>query len=278
MYCILNKKQGRGWNLCVIVSLWLWIAACGSGGENFSDCLDKGDCIDSLDVVQYSGNIPRAPDAPFWSSSRGPKKQVVDLGPQLITNPQWPNPSVKQVILSAARTDSEIAIRVEWEDDSDDRGLSSTRLYTDQAAVMFPLHRTREVPPITMGGQGEAVNIWQWKAVRQEEFNQLMAAAPDQGKAVKIPSPVEDLNAEGFSTLTHQDQQDVEGFGKRTGKGWQVVFKRSLTNADEHDAQLSGSTPMAVAVWNGGNRETNGQKGLVGWILLRFVQAGESGV
>ena len=30
------------------------------------------------------------------------------------------------------------------------------------------------------------------------------------------------------------------------------------------------SKPMAVALWNGGNRETNGQKGLAGWILLDF--------
>ena len=37
------------------------------------------------------------------------------------------------------------------------------------------------------------------------------------------------------------------------------------------DAQFTGSTPMAVAVWNGGNRETNGQKGLSDWIFLKFV-------
>jgi DMSO reductase family type II enzyme heme b subunit len=78
------------------------------------------------------------------------------------------------------------------------------------------------------------------------------------------------LNAEGFSTLTRQDEQNVSGKGLRTDKGWQVVFKRKLTNADEHDVQFTGSTPMAVAIWNGGNRETNGQKGLAGWILLQF--------
>jgi len=27
---------------------------------------------------------------------------------------------------------------------------------------------------------------------------------------------------------------------------------------------------MAVAVWNGSNRELNGQKGLGGWMLLKF--------
>ncbi len=113
------------------------------------------------------------------------------------------------------------------------------------------------------------VNIWQWKAGRQVTAD---AAQKDSGSPI---FPVEDLNAEGFSTLTHQDEQNVSGKGLRTGKGWQVVFKRNLSNRDEHDVQFDGSTPMAVAIWNGGNRETNGQKGLAGWILLQL--AGEVG-
>ncbi len=94
------------------------------------------------------------------------------------------------------------------------------------------------------------------------------AAAKDSAETL---SPVEELNAEGFSTLTHQDEQNVSGRGMLTDLGWQVVFKRNLSNQDEHDVQFDGSTPIAVAVWNGGNRETNGQKGLAGWILLKFI-------
>jgi DMSO reductase family type II enzyme heme b subunit len=153
---------------------------------------------------------------------------------------------------------------LEWEDDSVDNGVDKSRLYTDQAAIMFPLNSNKEVPPITMGGEGFPVNIWQWKAVRQ-----ITADASQKDSATAI-TPVEDLNAEGFSTLTRQDEQNVSGKGLRTKKGWQVVFKRNRTNQDEHDVQFTGSTPMAVAIWNGGNRETNGQKGLAGWILLQF--------
>lgn len=245
-------------------ALLLFGSGCGVSETPFSRCLEEGDCISQIKVRKFSGDIPLAPDSKFWNSTQGPEKSSIDLGPQLITNPQWPNPSVKQVLISAARTDKQIAVRLEWQDDSADQGLDQSRLYTDQAAVMFPLYSNRDVPPITMGGEGYPVNIWQWKAVRQ-----VTADAARKDSAATL-SPVEDLNAEGFSTLTRQDEQNVSGRGKRTDEGWQVVFKRNLVNADEHDVQFSASTPMAVAIWNGGNRETNGQKGLAGWILLQF--------
>lgn len=241
-----------------------FILGCGASDTDYSTCLEDGDCTSQLPVQRFSGDLPVSPDSKFWSSNKGPAKTLVDLGPQLITNPQWPNPYVKQVFISIARTETQIAVRLEWRDDSVDNGIDQSRLYTDQVAIMFPLNSNKEVPPITMGGEGSPVNIWQWKAVRQ-----ITADAAQKDSSAKL-SPVEDLNAEGFSTLTRQDEQNVSGKGMRTKKGWQVVFKRNLLNQDEHDVQFTGSMPMAVAIWNGGNRETNGQKGLAGWMLLQF--------
>ena len=246
--------------LCTLLVVW----GCGSSDTKYSKCLKEGDCTSQLSVKKFSGDIPLSPDSRFWNSPQGPEKTSIDLGPQLITNPQWPDPFVKKVIISVARTETQIAVRLEWLDNSADNGIGQSRLYTDQAAIMFPLNSNKEVPPITMGGEGFPVNIWQWKAVRQ-----VTADAAQKDSAATL-SPVEDLNAEGFSTLTRQDEQNVSGKGLRTDKGWQVVFKRNLMNADEHDVQFTESTPMAVAIWNGGNRETNGQKGLAGWILLQF--------
>ena len=84
-------------------------------------------------------------------------------------------------------------------------------------------------------------------------------------------SPVEDLNAEGFSTLTYQDSQNVLGKGVWQDKTWRVMFWRTLSNDDPLDAQFRGSIPMAIAIWNGANKERNGQKGLSKWILLKFI-------
>jgi DMSO reductase family type II enzyme heme b subunit len=260
-YQLVFQKYGLTIVACFCLGL-VW--GCGVSDTKYASCIEDGDCISQFAVKKFSGDIPLSPDSKFWNSQQGPTKTIISLGPQLITNPQWPDPFVKKVLISVARTDKQIAVRLEWEDDSVDNGVDKSRLYTDQAAIMFPLNSNKEVPPITMGGEGFPVNIWQWKAVRQ-----ITADASQKDSATAI-SPVEDLNAEGFSTLTRQDEQNVSGKGLRTKKGWQVVFKRNRTNQDEHDVQFTGSTPMAVAIWNGGNRETNGQKGLAGWILLQF--------
>ncbi len=254
----------KGVLILILLFCLVVLSKCGTSDTKYSRCIEDGDCTARMNVKQFSGDIPLSPDSKFWNSPQGPAKTTVELGPQLITNPQWPNPSIKKVLISIARTDKQIAVRLEWQDDSVDNGIDQSRLYTDQAAVMFPLNSNKEVPPITMGGENSPVNIWQWKAGRQ------VTADIAQRESNSSLSPIEDMNAEGFSTLTRQDEQNVSGRGLRTTKGWQVVFKRNLSNQDEHDVQFSGSTPMAVAVWNGGNRETNGQKGLAGWILLQF--------
>lgn len=222
-------------------------------------------CRPAVDVFTAGNELPLDPDAAFWTSADGPGKTVIELGPQLITNPQWPDPSIKKVTVSAAKTGSHIAIRLEWDDASVDNKFSSSNLYTDQAAVMFPLNIGDEVPLITMGEEGSPVNIWLWKAVWQMDID-----AARTNPASGLNSPVDDLNAEGFSTLTAQEHKDVFGKGIRSEKGWRLVFKRQLANADSGDVQFEKYTPMAIAAWNGSNRETNGQKGIAGWILLRF--------
>ena len=51
-------------------------------------------------------------------------------------------------------------------------------------------------------------------------------------------SPVEDLTAAGYSTLTTQEEQDVLGRGVWQDKTWRVVFKRTLVNSDNADVQF----------------------------------------
>lgn len=264
-----RKHFGLRWlpaALVVLVTGLGW--GCGSPSTDYESCLQDGFCTAQLKVTRYSGTLPLSPLSGFWTAAQGPERKVIELGPQLITNPQWPDPSIKQVTLSVARTDTEFAVRLEWEDATRNDGLDNSRLYTDQAAVMFPLKATGTPPPVTMGAEGEMVNIWQWKAVRQVEVDALKQTVQDPST---IKSPVEDLNAEGFSTLTRQAQQDVQGQGVRTETGWIVVFKRALRTGDELDRPLDATTPLAVAIWDGGNRETNGQKGLAGWIVLGFL-------
>jgi DMSO reductase family type II enzyme heme b subunit len=295
----------------------------------------------TIKALKVQGNIPVDPTDPFWSQY-GPTKGThvtIDMDPQMITNPMWPNPSTKWVNVKAATNGKEIAVRLEWTDATRNDVMVQSQQYKDQAAIMFPVNQSGEEPPFTMGGDGERVNIWQWKATWDKEGagttgNVGMTDMEDQYKfmamgsgsyymyepdgALKMAggkmgrqgagniskrstyvdfgmgknegvfnpgratgnilsdasgrvSAVEDLNADGFSTLTTQAHQDVNGKGNWSNNRWGVVFKRALKNSDSNDTQFGGSkTPMAIAIWNGNNKERNGQKAVTQWNELQY--------
>ena len=295
----------------------------------------------TIKALKVQGNIPVDPTDPFWSQY-GPTKGkhvTVDMDPQMITNPMWPNPSTKWVNVKAATNGKEIAVRLEWTDPTRNDVMVQSQQYKDQAAIMFPVKQSGEEPPFTMGGDGERVNIWQWKATWDKEGagksgNNGMVDMEDQYKfmamgsgsyymyepngALKMQggkmgrqgagniskrstyvdygmgknegvfnpgratgnilsdasgriSAVEDLNAEGFSTLTTQAHQDVDGKGNWSNDRWAVVFKRALKTSDANDTQFSGSkAPMGIAIWNGQNKERNGQKAVTQWNELQY--------
>jgi DMSO reductase family type II enzyme heme b subunit len=303
-----------------------------------------------IKAVKVNGSIPSQPDDPFWSERYGPtalKHVIIDMDPQMITNPMWPNPSTKYVFVKAATNGKEIAVHLEYNDPTRNDVMVQSQQYKDQVAIMFPVNQSGEEPPFTMGGDGERVNIWQWKATWDKEggkgnnssmqdledqyaymamgsgsyymyepsgklsgldtahksgtktgsyknrgagdiskrstnidfgmgknegvFNTARAAGNILSDQRMRVSAVEDLNAEGFSTLTTQATQNVDGAGNWRNNRWSVVFKRSLTNSDQNDTQFSGSkTPMAIAIWNGNNKERNGQKAVTQWNTLHY--------
>ena len=301
-----------------------------------------------IKAVKVSGAIPTSPDNPFWSERYGPtalKHVIIDMDPQMITNPMWPNPAVKYVFVKAATNGKEIAVHLEYNDATRNDIMVQSQQYKDQAAIMFPVNQSGEEPPFTMGGDGERVNIWQWKATWNNEgktsgsmqdledqyaymamgsgsyymyepdgklsgidtahqsgtktgsyknrgagdiskrstnidfgmgqnegvFNPGRATKNILSDATMRVSAVEDLNAEGFSTLTTQAHQDVDGEGNWRNNRWAVVFKRALSTSDQNDTQFSGGkTPMAIAIWNGGNKERNGQKAVTQWNTLHY--------
>jgi DMSO reductase family type II enzyme heme b subunit len=301
-----------------------------------------------IKAVKVSGAIPTSPDNPFWSERYGPtalKHVIIDMDPQMITNPMWPNPSTKYVFVKAATNGKEIAVHLEYNDPTRNDIMVQSQQYKDQAAIMFPVNQSGEEPPFTMGGDGERVNIWQWKATWNDEgktsgsmsdmedqyaymvmgtgsyyiyepdgklsgldtahksgtktgsykskgagditkratnidfgmgqnegvFNPGRATGNILSDARMRVSAVEDLNAEGFSTLTTQAQQDVDGEGNWRNNRWSVVFKRALKTGDANDSQFNGGkTPMAIAIWDGNNKERNGQKAVTQWNTLHY--------
>jgi hypothetical protein len=97
-------------------------------------------------------------------------------------------------------------------------------------------------------------------------------------------TPIEELVAEGFGTLTPQQHQDSFGKGVYENGMWKVVIARKMITEDPTDAKFVAgkNTDMAVAVWDGGNREVNGRKAVALWHTLAIeggsgISAGDGG-
>ncbi|MBM3123498.1 MAG: hypothetical protein FJZ87_00325 [Chloroflexi bacterium] len=83
-------------------------------------------------------------------------------------------------------------------------------------------------------------------------------------------TPVEDLNAYGFGTVTSQANQDLLGRGVWQDGKWYVVFSRSLTDNDAADIQFTTdrSFSIAFAAWDGSDQQVGARKQLSTWTTM----------
>ena len=96
----------------------------GGCSANIEVCLEDGSCGPAINVANLDGNLPEDPYDPFWDSKEGPASINIELGPQMITNPKWPNPSTRQVLIRAVKNIDELVVLLEWEDITRDGNLS----------------------------------------------------------------------------------------------------------------------------------------------------------
>lgn len=86
------------------------------------------------------------------------------------------------------------------------------------------------------------------------------------------PSAVENLSATGVGTITSQppERQVVRGEGRWAAGTWRVVIVRALRTPGAGDAQFAPGEASAVAfaVWDGAERDRNGQKAVSVWQRL----------
>ncbi len=226
------------------------------------------------------GDVPAFPSDPAWESIA---PLPIPLSGQIITRPVWPEPSARAISVRSIHNGKEVAFLIEWQDATKNESLTPG-VFRDGAAVALPLG---EAPAFfCMGQLDHYVNIWHWKADWQSDVDRRAARKKESRRKRKgprrfeviprRPSSVEDLIGGGFSTLTSKQRQGrVKGQAEWKSGLWRVVMKRPLTvQGDdlENEAMLVPGRLQAVAfaVWNGENKERNGQKAVASWMQLQI--------
>lgn len=222
------------------------------------------------------GAIPETPDHEVWATVPA---LTVPLSGQVITRPVWPDPTARALSVRSVHNGTDIAFLLEWQDNTkNDRLTPGT--FRDGVAIGLPLG---DAPAFfCMGQLDHYINIWHWKADWQSDVDRRAAKQAESKKGTGevrrfevIPrraSSVEDLIGGGFSTLTSkQSQGRIQGSAIWKDGVWRVVMRRPLVSADpENEAKLVPGRVQTVsfAVWNGENKERNGQKAVAPWFQL----------
>ena len=230
------------------------------------------------------GDIPEFPGDKAWETI---PPIPIPLSGQIITRPVWPEPSAKVISVRSVHNGKEMAFFLEWQDATRNEQLTPG-VFRDGAALALPIG---DAPAFfCMGQLDHYVNIWHWKADWQSDVDRRAARAKEKKREQggirrfevipRRPSSVEDLIGGGFSTLTSKESQGrIQGQAEWKDGFWRVVMKRPLTQDaedNENEAILKAGRMQAIAfaIWNGENKERNGQKAVASWLQLAVDPVG----
>jgi DMSO reductase family type II enzyme heme b subunit len=252
----------------------------------------------TLDVVALAAaTLPADPLDRTWQAV---PEHIAPLLLQDMVEPRLMSPSTAQVRVRALVSGGEIALRLEWLDESADDHPGPGR-FPDGAAIQFPERASASAPDPQMGNEGQPVQVAFWRADWQATVNgrgtgiqalypnasidhypfeaqSLEPGSDAQRRMEEVYAPavgagnvrgalrtsaVEDLVADGPGTLAPAPSIS-RGTGVRTPNGWAVVIIRPLP-----DGLSEGSrTAVAFAVWQGSAGEAGARKMRSGWIPI----------
>lgn len=210
-------------------------------------------------------SISRLPDNVYLRDVNDPEDIIWDRIPAyriglISAPPVHPSPQLRydpqksgHVYFQLARTSDRFYVRMRWPDTSANHS-NTVNTFSDGAAIQFALNG--EDTNFMMGtGPDKPVNIWYWRAGRQE---------------------IENLAAGGFGSTTTLPDQLVTGKAIHRADDadrnqyWTLVMSRELDVAGDHQINLqSGTVPLSFALWQGEDGQRDGNKVInMGWIMV----------
>jgi len=161
---------------------------------------------------------------------------------------------VKQIAVRMVHNGATLSIRLSWHDPDRDDELNDLDQFADGVAIMFPL--LAGASALSMGSPQKPVNAWFWKADQSEPF---------------------DVLANGYATSERRPPHDsgLKVTGYHEHDHWIIVFQRPLAAPGESYVSIEPGTElsMAVAVWEGSNKERSAQKAVSGDFRVVPIEA-----
>lgn len=250
----------------------------------------SGDLIVAKKIKE---DIPLDPNSPLWKEATD---YSIPLVSQFSVAPRSPTFKRNQLSVRALYNKKEMGLLLSWEDATKNDKLAGAGMFQDAVGAAFPVNFGTGIPLpyIGMGNTGRPVNIWQWNASWQADIDQgyqgveqahpgmvpdnapqsfrtgEMAGSP-LSKEKKM-SPVGNLLAEGFGTLSPASSQALNGKGTWQEGRWSVVIKRPLKvdSGEGFSLKDQGMVPIVFAIWDGELKERNGIKDVTRWRFLHF--------
>jgi hypothetical protein len=249
-------------------------------------------------VASYVDSAPTDdPGADAWV---GAQRVLVPLVPQQLVPPYLAKAGLAEMDVRALHDGKALAFLLEWEDEIVD-DLDGIRRYHDAVAVQLPARRSAAPPALTMGAPGSPVHILQWRATWQRDIDSGGKTGVDQiypevvhdvmpddvlppdtaqlywvGREAGNPlsqvvrtTPVEEVVAEGFGSVTHLQTQSAVGHGIHEDGAWHVVVGVPSVRTGIGDPLAPGTSwPIAFAVWLGSDENRGGRKHIADWQTL----------
>ena len=219
----------------------------------------------------------------------------------IIVTPLWwrrfPDPDLH---VAALHDGTSLAIRLTWHDETRNDRMQKPDDFEDMAAIQ--LYRGAAEPFIGMGGAGQAVDAWLWRASWQQP--PAAAALDDYAldspffrewfKSKNVPLPDfltaraagnqnargeparsgSNLTAGGPGSMTYRPKTSQLVTATSTWKDgrWTVILRRPLVVKPDDGIALSAgdSCSIAFALWDGAARDRNGQKLVSIWHDLKL--------
>ncbi|MBI1884721.1 MAG: hypothetical protein HYS09_00090 [Chloroflexi bacterium] len=252
----------------------------------------------AMTIVAAETVVQVPPDDPWSDVWEQADAVEVPLSAQQTSVPKGGG-SIRAVTARALHDRDRLYVLMEWADATRDMSAIAPQDFRDAAAVQFPASGVTSVPFFCMGQADAHVNIWHWKADWQADIDSGFVGIPEAypntaadlyplqddpdfypGRAAgnllsqtERSTPVENLVAGGFGTLTTAEKQMVGGRGVWRDGTWRVLFVRDLDAGGDAYAKFAPgrTTNVAFAVWNGSKDERDGLKSVSQFAELQLA-------